>query len=91
LLLLADDGLQGISGLRDVREIDFGPDGGAVFGAAGARGPGGRLRLAADTEVGSYFFRLVLFNRTGMRLLLGDSDQRKRIENRLALDFQFSG
>ncbi|OLB31193.1 MAG: hypothetical protein AUH01_03480 [Acidobacteria bacterium 13_2_20CM_56_17] len=35
-------------------------------------------------------FRFVLFERTGMRLLLCNSDLWKHIENCFALDFQFS-
>jgi len=35
-------------------------------------------------------FRFVLFERTGMRLLLCNSDLWKYIENCFALDFQFS-
>jgi len=33
----------------------------------------------------------MLFNGTGMRLLLGYAYQRQHVENRLAFDFQFSG
>jgi hypothetical protein len=38
----------------------------------------------------AYLLCLVLFQRTGMGLFLGDSDFRKHIENGLALDFQLS-
>jgi hypothetical protein len=39
----------------------------------------------------AHFNGFVIFNGTGMRLLLGDSDFGKNVENRLAFDFQFSG
>jgi hypothetical protein len=51
----------------------------------------GRLRVTASLEVGAYLDRLMLFDGTGMRLLLGDPHQRQDIEDRFALDFQFSG
>src|SRR5712691_9049987 len=38
----------------------------------------------------AHLFRFVLFERTGMRLLLCNSDLWKYIENCFALDFQFS-
>jgi hypothetical protein len=37
------------------------------------------------------FFRFVLFERTGMRLLLGDPDFGQHIENGFAFDFQLPG
>ena len=39
----------------------------------------------------TYFLRFMLFQRTGVCLLLRHSHQRKRVENGFALDFQFSG
>jgi hypothetical protein len=33
----------------------------------------------------------MLFQGTGVRLLLGHSNQRQRVENGFTLDFQFSG
>lgn len=38
----------------------------------------------------AYFLRFVVFERTGMCLLLGDADFGQRIENRFALYFQLS-
>jgi hypothetical protein len=38
-----------------------------------------------------YFICLEVFQRTGVRFLLGDTDDRQHIENRLALDFELSG
>jgi hypothetical protein len=37
------------------------------------------------------FIGFMVFERTGMRFLLGDADFFQDIENRLALDFQLSG
>src|ERR1700691_4547643 len=39
----------------------------------------------------AHFNGFVIFNGTGMGLLLGDPDFKQHVENRLALDFQFSG
>jgi hypothetical protein len=38
----------------------------------------------------AYFFRFIVFKRTRMRLLLGDTHFRQRVKNRFAFDFQFS-
>ena len=38
-----------------------------------------------------YALRLIGFDGTGMRLLLGDANLWQRVENFLALDFQFPG
>jgi hypothetical protein len=43
------------------------------------------------TEMRPHFRGFVIFNGTGMSLLLGDPDFEQHVENRLALDFQFSG
>jgi hypothetical protein len=40
--------------------------------------------------MGSHFFCFVVLDGTGMRLLLRHSDKRQRVENGLALHFQFS-
>jgi hypothetical protein len=58
------------------------------FRAAGSRRPAGSLRLAGRAEVRTHFIRFVVFERTGMALLLSDSDLRKYIENRFAFNFQ---
>ena len=70
-----------------MREVDLGLD----FIGVGAGRPGrpaGGLRCAAGAEAGTDFFRFMVFERTGMALLLGDSNFRKYIENRLTFDFQ---
>jgi hypothetical protein len=51
------------------------------------RSIGFRCRTA---QFRAYLVRLVLFQRTGVGLLLGDPNFRQYIENGLALDFQLS-
>jgi hypothetical protein len=88
-LLLADDRLQHVSGLGDVREINLGLD----FVGSGLRGAR-TLRsgaFAGAAEIDTDLLRFMVFQGTGMRLLLGYADVRQRIENRFAFDFQLSG
>ena len=64
---------------------------GLDFISVGASRPGrpaGGLCRAGSAEAGTDFFRFMVFKRTGMALLLGDSNFRKHIENRLTFDFQ---
>jgi hypothetical protein len=63
-----------------------------------ALGAGGTRRLCRTrrftsirTEVRPHLNGFVIFNGTGMGLLLGDPDFEQHVENRLAFDFQFSG
>jgi hypothetical protein len=88
--MLADDGFQDIAGLGNLRKIDLGLDA-ISFGATGTRRLSGGLGFAGATDVSPHLLGLVLFNRTGMGLLLGDADFNQGIENDLALDFQLSG
>jgi len=88
-LLLLGDQFQYIARLRDVGEIDLGPD--FVCLASRARRTGLRSRLAGSAEMGPHFLGLVLLQRTGMRFLLGDTHFGQHVKNRLALDFQFPG
>jgi hypothetical protein len=53
--------------------------------------PAGRRTFRRGADVHPYFLRFVLFQRTGVRLLLSHSDQRKRVEYGFALHFQLSG
>jgi hypothetical protein len=72
-LLLIKDRLQHVSGLGDMRQVDLGFD----FVGVGMRGTTGLSRVMPVPrafEVYTNFFRFVLFERTGMRLLLGDAD-----------------
>jgi hypothetical protein len=58
-----------------MRQIDFGFD--FFFTAQRARGTRRRrLRFGRASDVDSYFFRFMLLERTGMRLLLRHSDER---------------
>ena len=87
---LLRDCLENISGPGDVRQIDLGLD--FFFAARRAGGSGGRrLCFAGGAEVAAYFFCFVLFQRTGMRLLLSHPDHRQHVENGFALDFQLPG
>jgi hypothetical protein len=72
-----------------VREINLGFDL-IAFSTAGTGGTARGLRFTGGVEMGTHLFRFVLLERTGMRFLLGYPDFRKHIEDRLALDFQFS-
>jgi len=84
------DGLEHISRPGNVRQIDLGLN--FFFAAQRAGGLRGvRLRFAGGAEVGAYFYRFVLLQRTGMRLLLCHPDERQHVENGFALDFQLSG
>jgi hypothetical protein len=73
-----------------MRQVDLGFD----FIGAGMR-CARRLSRAVPVprafEVCTNFFCFVLFERTGMRLLLGDADFSQHIKNGFAFDFQFSG
>jgi hypothetical protein len=68
-------------------EVDLGLDFIGV-GASRPGGPAGSLRSAAGAEAGTDLVRFMVFERTGMALLLGDSNFRKYIENRFTFDFQ---
>ena len=70
-----------------MRKIDLGLDP-LSFGATGARRFTRTLRLADRAEVFPHLYRLMVFNGTGMSLLLGDSDFLKYIENSFTLNFQ---
>ena len=88
-MLLPNDCFQHIAGLGNVREINLCLD---AFGLrpAGAGSLAASRAISRSAKVGADLLRLVLFQRAGMRLLLGDADFGQHIENRLALDFQFS-
>lgn len=85
--MLLADGIQNIARPGNIGEVDLSLD---LVRAAGARRLRGSLRFSGGlAKVGAHFLRFVLFNRTGMRLLLGDPDQFKNIEKSFAFDFQF--
>src|SRR6476660_5014049 len=70
-----------------MRKIDLRLDS-IGFGARGTRRSTRTLRLADRAEMFTYLDRFVVFNGTGMSLLLGDSDFLKYIENSFTLNFQ---
>ena len=85
------DGVQNIAGTRNLGKIDLGLDL-VAFGASGTRRLCRSHRLTCvRMEMRTHLDGFVIFNGTGMGLLLGDSDFLQYVENRLAFDFQFSG
>jgi hypothetical protein len=88
--LLLRDGAQYISRPRNMREVDLGLD--LFFAASGTRGFGGtRRRVGSAAEMFSHQFRFVIFQRTGVRLLLRNAHRGQHVKNFLALDFQLTG
>jgi hypothetical protein len=88
-LLLLRDQLQNIARLGDVRQVNLRLD---FFRLSPeTRTARRRTRLGGRAEVRPHFFRLVVLERTGVRLLLGDSNFGENIKDGLALDFQFPG
>jgi hypothetical protein len=85
--LLADDRLQDIARLGNMRKIDLGLDFVSIS-PAGPRGSARGLGFAGGAEVCAHLHRLVLFKGTGMSLLLRDPNLWKYVENRFAFDFQ---
>jgi hypothetical protein len=82
---------QHIPGTGDVRQINLGLDFFFAANRAGTGLAGLRRTFRGRTDVHTYLLRFMLFQRTGVRLLLCHSDQRQRIQNGFALDFQLSG
>ena len=80
-LLALEDGLERVAGLGDVLEVEASA---WLHAGAGAHG----LRLP-PLEVGAYFLGFVVLDGAGVRLS-GHADRFQRIQNRLALYFQFS-
>jgi hypothetical protein len=83
------NGFQHVSRPGDVREVDLGLD--FFFAAQGTRRfCRWRMRFRGTAQVHAHFFRFVVFERTGVRLLLRHPDDRQHVENGFALDFQLS-
>jgi len=89
LLLLLGNQIEHISRLGDMRQVNLGLD--LIRFARGTRRTAGRARLIRRPEVSPQFLRFVILHGTGMRLLLGDPNFGQHIEDRLALDLEFSG
>jgi hypothetical protein len=84
------DGLEHISRTGNVRQIDLGPY--FFFATRNTRAFCWRgVCFGSAAEVYADLLCFVLFERTGMRFLLGHSNERQHVENGLALNFQFSG
>ncbi len=75
-MLLADDGLEHITGLGNMGKIDLGLDF-VGFGPAGTRTLSLRRRFALGAEIGSYLDCFVFFKRTGMGFLFCQPHFRK--------------
>jgi len=82
------DGPQHVSRAGNVREVNLGLN--LAFRACSPRGPGRGRLFRVSAEMVAHQNRLVLFERTGVRLLLGDPDFGEHVENRLAFHFQLA-
>jgi hypothetical protein len=83
---------QHIARSRDMRQIDLGLE--FLFDMTRRARRGFRRRrspLAVGPEILAHKLGLVLFQRTGVRFVLGHADRREHVKNRLALDFQLTG
>jgi hypothetical protein len=88
--LLLRDGTQHVARPRDMREVDLGLD--LFFAVSGTRCLRRTWRcLGTATQMFPHQFRFVLFQRTGVRLLLGNANRGQHVKNFLALDFQLTG
>jgi hypothetical protein len=73
-----------------MREVDLGLDSFfAVSGTRSLRRTGRRVGAAA--EMSPHQFRFVIFQRTGVRLLLRNAHRGQYVKNFFALDFQLTG
>jgi len=88
--MLLSDGIEHIARLGDVRKVDLGLDYFFAFGTVRLGRLGRSRRFPTWTKMSPDFRCLVLLQRTGMRLLLGDPQLGKDIGDRLAFDFQLS-
>jgi hypothetical protein len=82
------DRFQDVARLRDLRKIDFR----LVLFVLMPRARRGLLAIAAGLRQSTtYLLSFVVFERAGMRLLLGDPELWQNVKHLLAFDFQFSG
>jgi hypothetical protein len=87
LLFIGQNGLEHVSGLGDMREVDLGLNplrGARGSGASLAARPRGTLKLRAD------LLGLMFLQRTGVGLALGQAKLRQYVKNLLALDFHLA-
>ncbi len=85
-LLLGQNGLHHIAGLGDVRQVDFGNDGGRAVTVRRTCGMRSRSRFLRKMRTNP--IRLVAFERTGVRFARRNTELRKNVENRARLYFQ---
>ncbi len=90
-MLPGANGVQHIAGLGDVRQVYLGPDFVFRVRGLGALGLATLHSLLLRLEMGAHLFRLIRFQRTRVRFLLGNPDGRKYVQDRFALDFQLPG
>lgn len=83
LLALLENRFRHIARLVYLRPVDF------RFGFGFVPG-GGRRNAAASEDMRANALGFMLFNRAGVRLLLGHADCGQSIENFFALDLQFT-
>ena len=84
------DGTQHISWPRDSREVDLGLD--AFVAGRGARSlRRTRHSVGASSKMFPHQVRFVIFQRTGMRLLLRNTHRGQYVKNFPALDLQLTG
>jgi hypothetical protein len=81
------DGLEHVTGLGDVREIDFGRD---ALGGARRRGAPLAGRALAALEMRTDLLGFVVFQRAGMGLATCQAEFRQYVENLPALDFHLA-
>ncbi len=86
LFFLLQHGLHHIARLGDTRQVDLRL---RLRGCSLFR-PGRGAFHASAVEERAYPLRLIVFQRTGMGLLLAHADLRQRVKNLFALDFQFA-
>jgi hypothetical protein len=88
--LLLRYGAQHISRARNMREVDLGLD---LFFAASSTGGFRRTRrrVGSAAEMFAHQVRFVIFQGTGVRLLLRHAHRGQHVKNFLALDFQLTG
>jgi hypothetical protein len=87
---LLRDGAQHITRSRNIRQVNLGLD--LFFAASGTRSLHRTWRrLGPVAQMFPHQFRFVLFQRTGVSLLLRHANRGQHVKNFLALDFQLTG
>jgi len=84
------DGAQYVARPRNIRQVNLGFD--FLFAASGTRSLRRTWRcLGAAAQMFPHQFRFVVFQGTGVRLLLRHANRGQNVKNFLALDFQLTG